>query len=102
MKESTLVRKMVKHMRAQGAYANKTHGNMYSSGIPDIVGCYRGVYLGLEAKVPGRENTVTELQQAQLDKIEEAGGVSAVVTSIQDVDDALAEAEELMLGGEDD
>lgn len=93
MKESTLTRKMVKHMRAQGAFAAKIHGSMYSSGIPDIVGAHHGVFLGLEVKVPGREHTVTDLQQVTLDKIEEAGGIAGVVTDLEEVDEALEQAE---------
>lgn len=94
MKESALTRKMCKHMRAQGAFAAKIHGNMYTSGLPDIVGSHYGVFLGLEVKVPGREHTVTELQEATLRSIEKSGGIVRVVSKIEHIDEVLQEAEE--------
>ena len=93
MTEADLTRKLIKYLKSQGAYAVKIHGNMYTAGLPDIVGCYHGIFLGLEVKKPGREKTLTRLQARTLDDIKEAGGVSCVVTDVDDCWDALLAAE---------
>ena len=55
----------------------KEHGGPYgTSGIPDIICCYKGRFLGLEAKLPGGK--LTELQKRTLDKINAADGVIRV------------------------
>lgn len=62
----------------------KEHGGAYSTaGIPDIICCYKGRFLGLEAKLPGGK--LTELQKRALDKINRAGGIARRVESVDDV-----------------
>jgi len=95
MTEADLTRKLIKYLKSQGAYAVKIHGNMYTAGLPDIVGCYNGVFLGLEVKKPGRVNTLTKLQAKTLDDISDSGGVACVVTDIEDCDLALLEAKHI-------
>ena len=52
-------------------------------GVPDILGCYGGRFIGLEVKsVSGK---LSKIQQAQLDAIRQAGGIAEVVTSLQQV-----------------
>ena len=92
MTEADLTRKLIKYLKSEGAYAVKIHGNMYTAGLPDIVGCYHGVFLGLEVKKPGRENTLTKLQARTLDDISDSWGVAFVVTDIADCVLALEEA----------
>ena len=48
-----------------------------SSGVPDIVGCYRGRFFGIECKAKG--NKPTELQKMNLNKIEGSGGITLVI-----------------------
>jgi penicillin-binding protein-related factor A (putative recombinase) len=79
--EGKLQAKIREVLKNEGAYVNKNHGGQFSSGRPDIEGCFRGYHFGLEVKMPGRENTVTKHQQYHLDCIKEAGGISAVVTT---------------------
>lgn len=51
---------------------------LYSrNGIPDFLVCYKGVFIGIETKA-GRGKT-TKLQQMELQKIADAGGVGLVV-----------------------
>ena len=62
----------------------KEHGGPYgTSGVPDIICCYKGRFLGLEAKLPG--GRLTELQKRALDKINRAGGIARRVESVDDV-----------------
>ena len=53
-----------------------THG-YGRSGVPDIVACYRGVFIGIECKA-GR-GTTTALQERELRLIKESGGLALVV-----------------------
>ena len=55
------------------------------TGIPDFIVCIKGKFLGLEAKAPGREADTTPNQDDNLERIRQSGGVSAVVTSVNDV-----------------
>ena len=62
----------------------KEHGGPYgTSGVPDIICCYKGRFLGLEAKLPG--GRLTELQKRALNKINRAGGIGRRVESVDDV-----------------
>lgn len=70
----------------------KEHGGSYgTSGIPDIICCYKGRFLGLEAKLPGGK--LTELQKRTLDKINAAGGIARRVQSVDDVKVIIAQAD---------
>lgn len=52
-------------------------GGYGASGVPDIVGCYRGFFFAIECKAG--TNKPTALQIKQLDNIVEAGGKALVV-----------------------
>lgn len=70
----------------------KEHGGPYgTSGIPDIICCYKGRFLGLETKLPGGK--LTALQRRALDKINAAGGIGRRVESVDDVKAVIAQAD---------
>lgn len=79
MKESTFQEKCIKLLRQKGAYVeNISGGSMYqAAGISDLIGCYKGVYLGLELKTGNY--TPTELQKSKLNNVLRAGGVGRVI-----------------------
>jgi hypothetical protein len=52
-------------------------GGFGNSGIPDILCCFNGWFIGIECKANGGK--VTRLQQTHLDEIEMRGGLSFVV-----------------------
>lgn len=61
-----------------GAYHFSPPANGYGrTGVPDIVGCYRGYFFAIECKA-GRGKT-TALQELEIARIREAGGVAWVV-----------------------
>ena len=61
----------------------KEHGGPYgTSGIPDIICCYKGRFIGMECKLPG--GRLTELQKRALAKINRAGGIARRVESVDD------------------
>jgi Holliday junction resolvase len=64
----------------------KQHGAYYfypvtsgfgTSGVPDIVACHRGTFIGIECKAGG--NKPTALQEKNLQLIAESGGVALVI-----------------------
>ncbi|MEA5015022.1 MAG: VRR-NUC domain-containing protein [Candidatus Limiplasma sp.] len=62
----------------------KEHGGPYgTAGVPDIICCYKGRFLGLEAKLPGRK--LSELQRRAIAKILRAGGLAGRVESVEDI-----------------
>lgn len=52
-------------------------GGYGRSGVPDIVGCYKGAFFAFECKAG--DNKPTELQKRELDRIHEHMGYIAVI-----------------------
>jgi hypothetical protein len=69
-------------------------GGFGRSGVPDIVGCYRGLMFGIECKAG--KNKPTALQLRELAAINEAGGCTLVVN--EDNVDAVAQMLENIRG----
>lgn len=79
---STPEAKVKKQIRAildeYGAYYAMPIGSGYgNSGVPDFLVCYKGWFIGIEAKA-GKGKT-TALQDMNLEKIEKAGGMTMIV-----------------------
>ena len=85
MRESQLILNIRKYLATiPGCFYWKAHGGQYgTAGIPDIIVCHKGKFIALEAKV-GR-NQPTRLQAATIELIRRAGGVAAVVRSVDEV-----------------
>ena len=70
--------KVCKKLKEMGAYYfYASTGGYGASGVPDIVACWKGIFLGIECKANG--NKPTALQQKHLADIHFAGGVSMVI-----------------------
>ena len=54
-----------------------------TAGIPDIICCYKGRFIGLEVKQPS--GRLTELQKRTIDKINTTGGIALRVNSVSEV-----------------
>lgn len=90
MLEKTIVAKILKYLREQGAWAEKVHGSAYQrKGMLDIVGCYRGQFFAIEVKV--FPNQPTEIQQHVMDEITKSGGIAIVAWSIDDARSLVAQ-----------
>jgi Holliday junction resolvase len=62
----------------------KSHGGPYQTkGIPDLIGCVNGIYVGIEVKVPGKEKTLTKIQKHTIGQIMTAGGIAFMSTSAE-------------------
>ena len=77
MKEQDIQRKIIKYLESVGAYVVKVVASN-KSGTPDILACYRGIFLAIEVKRPETKTNVSELQEYNIKKIKEAGGVAIV------------------------
>lgn len=87
--EAKVKARVTKQLDALGAYWFKPMGTGFaSSGVADIVGCYRGKYFSIECKAG--KNTTTPLQDRHLDKVRQAGGIALVIN--EDNVDTLAVA----------
>lgn len=83
--ESLITAKILKALRSLGGFWVKIHGGPYQViGLPDIVGCYEGLFFGLEVKdpkAPPSRREPTARQALILSDIKTLGkGVSGVVT----------------------
>jgi hypothetical protein len=82
MLEKDIVNQILKYLKTlPECFAWKEHGGMYgTSGIPDIIVCYRGKFVAFEVKTPSGK--LTTLQEITLRKINDAKGNAYKVTSL--------------------
>ena len=74
--ESKVKKIVVKQLKELEAFFPAT-GGYGKSGVPDIVGCYRGMFFGIECKAG--KNEPTALQEKNLRDIRNASGFDLVV-----------------------
>lgn len=55
--------------------------NNPSSGVPDLLACVHGKFIGIEVKTPNGQTT--KIQDYQIDQINKSGGIALVVTSLE-------------------
>ena len=74
-----IVKKKVKEILDQmGVYHfSPMQNGMGRAGIPDIIGCLEGQFIGIECKAG--KGTTTALQERELTRIQNAGGYALVV-----------------------
>jgi len=93
MTEADITKKIIHALRSQGYWATKIHGGAYqSAGLPDVIACCEGIFVGLEVKKPGKERTLTRLQALTLKKLDNAGAITSVVTSVEEALDVVRTA----------
>ena len=63
--------------------------SMHAKGTPDILACYRGMFLGIELKRP-KGGVVSALQERKMKLIRASGGMCAVCHSVEEVAEFLA------------
>jgi VRR-NUC domain len=95
--EAKLSRKIMDALRARGAFVWKNHGNSHMmAGLPDIAGCYRGHFIGVETKMPG--GRVSPRQEFVHEQINAAEGKVIVAYSIPQALSLLTEIDSLIDG----
>ena len=92
--EGRVKRKAVIELQKRGMYVVfPATGGFGRSGIPDIVCCYKGKFIGIECKAHG--NKPTALQQSNLEEIVNNGGIAIVIdeTSVFNLKQIIEETE---------
>lgn len=89
--EKDIVRNIIRYLKAlPKTFVWKEHGGMYgTAGIPDVICCHKGLFLAFEVKT--QTGKATLLQEITIKKIVEAGGIAALVRSVDDVKKILEE-----------
>ena len=76
--EAKVKKVVIAQLKQLGAYYFYPVTSGYGrSGVPDVVGCYHGVFFGIECKAG--KNKPTPLQAKNLKQIRDAGGLDLVV-----------------------
>ena len=76
--EAKVKKKVVAQLKEMGAYYfYPVTGGYGFSGVPDIVGCYRGMFFGIECKAGS--NKPTPLQDKNLTDIKKQNGIAIVI-----------------------
>lgn len=93
--EKVVVKNIMEALRNKGGFWFKTHGDVYQMvGLPDILGCYKGRFIGIEVKRPSRKDSgVSKIQKYVISKIKEAGGIAGVATSVEEAFEIIEEVE---------
>lgn len=77
MKEQDYQKKIVKYLESIDAYVVKVVAAS-KKGVPDILACYKGIFIAIEVKTPDTMYNLSELQKYNIRKIIEAIGIAIV------------------------
>lgn len=81
-RESRRSRTIMDALRAKGYFCFKVHGSEYMmAGLPDIIVCAEGLFIGLEVKHPETRSDVSARQEYVHGLIRAAHGEAHVVCS---------------------
>jgi hypothetical protein len=79
-----------KYLSAKGVWHFSPVSNgMGVHGIPDVICCWNGQFLGVECKAPGKRGNVSELQKMQIEAIRAANGIVLIVDSVEPLKELL-------------
>lgn len=80
-------------VKSRGGFAFKVWGNaQMMTGLPDLICCYRGVFVAFETKTPS--GRLSERQRYVLRVIERSGGVVSVPRSVAEASNVLDRIDE--------
>lgn len=79
-----------KELKARGIwYYMPVQNGMGVVGIPDLICCWRGKFLAIETKAPGKRGNVTANQRRRLDEIAASGGLAWVIDDVEELKELL-------------
>jgi len=81
MREQDIQRKIIKFLESKGAYVVKVV-SATKAGVPDILCCLQGKFIGIEVKTPTTKGNTSALQKYNLELIEAKGGLSLVAWDV--------------------
>jgi len=84
-KESAIQTKIRKYLESVGCYV--VNGIYSKAGVPDLIGCYEGVFFAIEVKTPETRGNVSKLQHYNLEQIRLTGGHSIVAWNVEQVEE---------------
>ena len=88
--EAKVKTKIKKVLKERGVYNFSPIGSAFGThGVPDIICCYRGLFIAIEVKAPGKLGTLTANQAAHIEQIQQAGGRAIVADDVSKVVDLL-------------
>ena len=82
MLESKIQSRIIKELEKNGCYVIKIIA-ANRAGNPDIIACYKGRFLAVEVKQPGK--SPTDLQNSKLEAIKKAGGEAITLSGSNDI-----------------
>lgn len=99
MTEAEFQGRVLKRLRATGGYWVNIHGGAYQRpGLPDVLGCYKGWFISIELKRPGKYATpqqgMTPAQWNFLSQVRANGGIAIVADTEDAIFNTLKEIEE--------
>lgn len=84
--EGKVKKKVKEYLQSIGAwYYMPVSNGMGRVGCPDILVCYKGMFMAFETKAPGKIKNVTPNQQREIDGIQRANGLAHVVDDVEQV-----------------
>ena len=85
--ESQLTSQIKNFLASKGCYCEKIFGGGYqASGIPDILVCYKGLFVAIEVKSPTHKGRASDIQKLKIKRIRECGGIAFITDNLEDVE----------------
>ena len=83
--EKKVENQIKRYLDKLGAYHVKIHGSAYMpAGTADLLACVKGRFVAIEVKKP-KGGVVSPLQNLKIKQVINAGGISFVARSVEDV-----------------
>jgi hypothetical protein len=88
--EGKVKKKCKEYLKKIGAwYYMPVSNGMGRVGCPDILVCYKGLFMAFETKAPGKIKNVTPNQQREITDILSANGLALVVDDVEQMKEAI-------------
>lgn len=88
-KTKDMIKKLLKPFVDQGVlfYFMPVQGKFANSGIPDFLLCFKGKFIGIEAKAEGKLHNTTLKQEDTIRKINDAQGFACVISCKEEMEE---------------
>jgi hypothetical protein len=84
-RESKISGAILDELKKEGVFAFKIHGSaLMMNGLPDIIACVEGMFVGLETKVPEKRSNTSKVQKYVHGLITQSGGIAVVVCGVRE------------------
>ncbi len=88
--EGKVKKKCKEYLKEIGAwYYMPVSNGMGRVGCPDILVCYKGLFMAFETKAPGKIKNVTPNQQREIHDIQCAYGLALVIDDVEQMKEAI-------------